>query len=256
VISIRNSEYLSYITGNLTLDKIMTIRYFVLHILAIGLIVITGCKKEEIPPPPSTHTLLVKNLFINLDKQQHEIAVKRIQKVRALSPNNEFLIQMEERELCNYYIKKAQEKLDIGDIDSALAEIKKALQQYALNRNLLSIQKELMTLKEIKQHIELMNAAATSKDMNLQINQIVACIRNYPKAKDLQPMLRKKVLEAFKMKLAEEKRARFDLLCDLKSAQESVKKDESLNQTLRALLDVANSQAVNKSDRVSAELLD
>jgi hypothetical protein len=234
----------------------MIIRYFILCILAAGLLIIAGCGKEEIPPPPSTHALLVKNLFINLDKKQHKIATTRIQKVKALSPNNEFLIELEEREFCNHYIKRAQNSLDNGDIAGALKEIELALKQYALNRNLLTIQKELIKLKEIKQHIKLMNTATTSKDMNLQINQLIACIRTYPKAKALQPLLRTKVIKAFKMKLAEEKRARFDLLCDLKSAQQSNSKDESLKQTLRASLTAANSKVVNKHDHINPKLLD
>ncbi len=228
-------------------------RYLIVFIFAI---IVFGCGKKEIPPPPTTHALLVKNLFYNLAKKEHEAAVKRIEKVRVLDTSNEFLIQMEEREFCNHYIKLAQKEINGNNISKATAIIAVARKRYPLNFNLLETYTKLNHLTELKKHIDLLNSAASSKKMNLQINAISQFIKKYPEGKVLRPLLRKKILYAFKQKLYEQQRARFDLLCDIKTARDAKVPDDSLNNTLLAILAKDNASTVNKKERISPKLLD
>jgi hypothetical protein len=92
--------------------------------------------------------------------------------------------------------------------------------------------------------------------MNLQINAIAQFIKKYPEGKILIPPLRKKILRAFKQKLYEQQRARFDLLCDIKTARDAKVPDESLSNTLLAILAKDNAATVNKNERISSRLLD
>jgi len=228
-------------------------RYLIAFIFVIGLV---GCNEKKIPPPPTAHALLAKNLFNNLSRKQHDPALKRIQKVRALAPTNEFLIQLEEREFCNNYIRKAQKLLDTGKVSQALAIINTSRRNYPLNRNLLAIQLELMQLEGLQKRIKRLNSARSSREMNLQINAIAQFIKKYPRSKVLRPLLRKEILLSFKKKLHEEERARFDILCDLATARKRERLDQSLNNTLLAVLDIANAATVNKIERVNPNLLD
>jgi hypothetical protein len=228
-------------------------RYLIAFIFIIAL---CGCGKNKVPPPPTAHTLLVKKLFYNLEKKEHEAAVKRIEKVRVLDTSNEFLIQMEEREFCNHYIKLAQKQIDANNILKATAIIASARKRYPLNLNLLAIYTKLNHLSELKKHIDLLNSAISSNEMNLQINAIAQFIKKYPEGKILIPPLRKKILRAFKQKLYEQQRARFDLLCDIKTARDAKVPDESLSNTLLAILAKDNAATVNKNERISSRLLD
>lgn len=231
-------------------------RRLIVFILIIGLAGLAGCGKKELPPPPVAHVLLVTKLFNNLSKNQHDAAYKRVQKVRALDPANEFLIQLEEREFCNHHIQQAQALLDTGKILQAIGVVNTALGKFPLNRNLLAIHAELAKLENLQKHIRLLNSATSSREMNSQIDAIILFIRNCPSAKVLQPLLRPKVLLALKTKLHEQERARFDLLCDLKAARQAKHPDQSFNDTLSAMLTVANAAAVNKNERVSPGLLE
>jgi hypothetical protein len=228
-------------------------RYLVFFIFAV---VLSGCGKKEIPPPPAAHALLVKKLFNNLEKAEHKVAVKRIEKLRALNTSNEFLIQLEEREFCNHYIKQAQKQLDANNILQAISTIATAMKKYPLNLNLLAIHTELNHLNELKKHIDLLNSAVSSREMNLQINAIAQFIKKYPAGKILSPLLRKKILRAFKQKLYEQQCARFDLLCDIKTARGAQIPDQSLNSTLLAVLARDNAATVNKKERISPGLLE
>jgi len=225
-------------------------------IALIFVIMLSGCNEKKIPPPPTAHALLVKNLFYNLEKKEHEAAAKRIEKVRVLDTSNEFLLQMEEREFCNHYIKLAQKQIDANNISKAAAIITTARKRYPLDLNLLAIYTKLNHLSELKKHIDLLNSAVSSKEMNLQINAIAQFIKKYPEGEVLRPLLRKKILRAFKQKLYEQQRARFDLLCDIKTAREAKIPDESLSGTLLAILAKDNAATVNKHERISSGLLD
>lgn len=228
-------------------------RYLIIFIFAIAL---TGCGKKEIPQPPTAHALLVKKLFNNLAKKEHEAAVKRIEKVRALDTSNEFLLQLEEREFCNHYIKQAQKQLDANNIPKAISIISIAREKYPLNLNLLAINTELDQLSKLQKHIKILNSASSSRKMNTQINAIAMFIKKYPAGKVLRPLLRKKILLAFKQKLYEQQRSRFDLLCDIKTAHSAATPDQSLNSTLLAILARSNASTVNKKERIKANLLD
>jgi hypothetical protein len=228
-------------------------RYLIVFIFAVMLV---GCGKKDIPPPPTAHALLVKNLFKNLAKQKHGAAVKRIQKVRALDNSNEFLIQLEEREFCNIYITQAQKQLDANKISQALTTIVLARKTYPLNRNLLAIQTELIQLSGLQKYIKLLNSASSSREMNVQINAVSKFIKKYPEGKILSPLLRKKIVRAFKQKLYEQERARFDVLCELKAARSAERPDQMVNDTLLAVLATANAATINPKERVKADLLD
>ena len=228
-------------------------RYFIIFIFAV---LLTGCGKEEVPPPPTAHAFLVKKLFNDLAQKEHKTAVKRIQKLRALDTANEFLIQLEEREFCNNYITQAQKELNENNISQAIATISKTRKKYPLNRNLLAIQTELVQLNELRKYIKRLNSAASAREMNVQIDAVAKFIKKYPEGKILSPDLRKKILKAFKQKLYEQERARFDLLCDLNAARKSKRPDQNLNATLLATLATANAATINKKEQVKANLLD
>jgi len=227
-------------------------RYLIVFIFAI---VLTGCGKKEVPPPPTAHALLVKKLFYNLAQKDHEAAVKRIGKVRALNTSNEFLIQLEEREFCNHYIKQAQKQLDANNLPGALSTISAARKKYPLNLNLLATNTELDQLSKLQKHIKLLNSAGSSEEMKTQIDAIALFIKKYPSGKILRPLLREKMLLAFKQKLYEQQRARFDLICDIKSAYSTGNPDQSLTNTLLAVLAKSNAATVNKKERIKASIL-
>ena len=229
-------------------------RYLIVFIFTLTLF---ACDKEEkIPPPPTAHALLVKKLFKNLAKKEHLAAVKRIQKVRALDPSSEFLIQLEEREYSNHYIAQAQRQLDANKLTQSLATISLTRKKYPLNRNLLAIETELKQLKALEQHIKSLNSADSSRKMNSQINAITRFVKKYPEGKILSPLLRKKIVESFKQKLYEQERARFDILCDLETSRNARIPDRSLTNTLLAILATANAATVNSKERINAKLLD
>ena len=228
-------------------------RYLIVFIFAI---ILTGCGKKEVPPPPTAHALLVKKLFHNLAKKDHEAAVKRIGKVRALNTSNEFLIQLEEREFCNHYIKQAQKQLDANNLPGALSTVSTARKKYPLNLNLLAANTELEELDKLQKHIKLLNSAGSSEEMNSHIKAVALFIKKNPAGKTLRPLLRKKMLLAFKQKLYEQQRARFDLICDIKSAYSTGNPDQSLTGTLLAVLAKSNAATVNKKERIKASLLE
>lgn len=227
-------------------------RYIIVFIFAV---ILCGCDKEEVPPPPTAHAILVKNLFYNLEKKEHDAAVKRIEKVRVLDTSNEFLLQMEEREFCNSHIIQAQKQIDANNVAKAAAIIAVARKKYPLNLNLLAIHTKLTDLSTLQNHIKLLDSAVSSDEMNLQINAVEKFIQKYPEGKILRPLLRKRMLLAFKQKLYEQQRARFDLLCDIKTAYDAKVPDESLKSTLLAVLANDNAKTVNKKERISSKLL-
>jgi tetratricopeptide (TPR) repeat protein len=227
-------------------------RYLIVFIFTALFIGLAGCGKEDAPPPPTAHALLVKKLFYNLSKGQYDEALKRIEKVQALDPANEFLPQFEEVVYCNSRILEVQKLLDANKVSEALKIIKITRKKYPLNRNMIAIESELELLAGLQENIKALHAAESSDEMNRRINAIAETIKKYPDVEVLSPSLRLKMKEAFRKRLYEEERARIDLLCDLAAVRKAERFEQSLNDTLMAMLTVDNLETVNKEERVKA----
>ncbi|MFA6717428.1 MAG: hypothetical protein WC082_01180 [Victivallales bacterium] len=231
-------------------------KYFIVFIIAVISAALTGCGKKEAPPPPTAHALLVKNLFYNLSKNQYDMAIKRIEKVQALDPANEFLPQFEEVVFCNSRVQEAQKLFDANKISEAAKIITATRKKYPLNRNLMEIENELKLLDILQTNIKKLHSAASSDEMNRQISAITETIKKYPDAGTLAPVLRIKMKEAFIRKLYEKERARFDLLCDIAAGREAKRFEQNLDNTLLAALAVDNLETVNRKERVNPGILD
>ncbi|MDD5597377.1 MAG: hypothetical protein PHV82_05500 [Victivallaceae bacterium] len=231
-------------------------KYFIVFIFGVISAGLAGCGKKEAPPPPTAHTLLVKNLFYDLSKNQYGAALKRIEKVQALDPANEFLPQFEEVILCNSRIQEAQKLLDADKISEAAKIITVTRKKYPLNRNLMEIENELKLLESLRININKLHSADSSDEMNRQISAITEMIKKYPDAGLLTPGLRLKMKDAFVRKLYEKECARFDLLCDIAAGRKAKRFEQNLNDTLLAVLAVDNLDTVNRKERVSPGLLD
>lgn len=211
---------------------------------------LAGCGKKEAPPPPTAHALLVKKLFQNLSKDQYDTALKRIEKVQALDPANEFIPQFEEVVYCNSRLLEAQKRLDANKISGALKIIQSTRKKYPLNRNLIAVENELKLLDSLQKNVKGLHAANSSDEMNRQINAISETIKKYPDVKPLEPFLQNKIKEASARRLREEERARLDLLCDIAAGRKAKRFEENLDATLLAILAVDNLETGNKKERV------
>lgn len=114
-----------------------------------------GCgRAANAPAPPTTRANLVLELFDSLESKNHELSLKKIDKLRSLDSSNIFLANLEISERNNKLIREIQQMLDSGNIKGAISETEKYLAKYGIDDRIGSTNDELGTLTKIKATIE------------------------------------------------------------------------------------------------------
>jgi hypothetical protein len=225
---------------------------YLLFSAALLCVFAAGCGKRVIPDPPLTQNKLVIELFKNLANNEHEMAIDKIIKLRAIETENQYLPQMEEFEVSNIYTDSIQKCLDSGDIDAALKIVDDARKRYGLYRSLIAAEEDLKTLKSIQESMDKILSSDSSEQILLEVEQIKKNTASYTPAKKLLPMLAFQQQLADNMANQENRRAKFSLLADLTTAR---KEKHSTANILAAQLALENMLPENKNSKIRENLL-
>ena len=120
-----------------------------------------GCG-EPVPPPPTEKAELVTRFFASISSKDVNSAMRQGVKLRSLDKHNENIIRLVEIQQCNAYIEMAQKKLNSGDVDGAIAVLRKGVQLHPENVTLREMLPKVRQLRNAKKLIRGMKSATTS----------------------------------------------------------------------------------------------
>ena len=130
--------------------------------------ILAGCDREH-PAPPTERNELVLRFFENLEKGNTDAAIRQGRKLMALDPANDFIIKLVEVLESNAAIAAAQQKVDAGDIDSAVDILTDNIRKYPENRTLLQIRSKLRQLKHAPKLIRAMKTVKNPESMSASL---------------------------------------------------------------------------------------
>ncbi len=227
-------------------------KYVKLLMFFLMIFILSGCGKVVIPDPPLTQNKLVIEMFKNLAKNEHEMAMDKIIKLRAIETENQYLPVMEENEVTNIFMNTVQKHLDNGDIDAAIGVVDEARKRYGLYRSLILAEQDLKSLKTIKYSLDKIQSAESSEQIQSELEQIKKISENYTPAKKLIPMISYQQKLVNNMSNQENRRAKFSLLSDLITAR---KEKHNLTNILAAELALENMLPENRNSRVPESMI-
>ena len=149
---------------------------FVLRMICLAaLAVISGCGKNNVPPPPKTQPELMLEIYDTTRKQEYNAALLKIQKMRAMDPTSVVLPELENVIHFNRLTAVVNQYLQMGKFDEALNALldyeKKngysdATEQAKQRLNLFAqIDQEIRLIKEVRRADELEKRLAMLKDL-------------------------------------------------------------------------------------------
>ena len=115
---------------------------------------ISGCGKRQAPPAPKNRPELINDTLNVLKERQHEVALKKIERLRELEPTNVFLANLEILERNNSIITEAQREIDKYDLKKALAVINDGIKKYGRHKDLMNASKKLSLASKIEDLLE------------------------------------------------------------------------------------------------------
>jgi hypothetical protein len=202
--------------------------YFIYTVFSFLVLVLVGCGREHVPDPPLLKSKIVLDTFKALEDREHEIAIKKISRLRELDPSNVFLANLEVLERNNSVIKAAQAKIDENDLKGALAMISDGIMKYGRHNNLMKVQKKLKIITKIEDILKVFKSPRDSDHLLGAATQLKKIGDVYKPSAIFLPLAKEKIAEAGVMHNWEMKRAVIDLVSQMDDMQKAGDEDMPL----------------------------
>ena len=133
-------------------------------VVLLAVFCLCGCG-EPVPPPPTEKAELVSRFFASFNNKDVKSAMRQGVKLRSLDKHNENIIRLVEIQQCNAYVEAAQKKLNSGDVNGAIAILRKGVRLYPENVSLREMLPRVRQLRNAAKLIRGMKNASTSISM-------------------------------------------------------------------------------------------
>ena len=219
--------------------------YYIGGLLSFSTLIFAGCGRETAPPPPTLKQKIVLDTLTALEHRDHQLALKKIARLRELDPTNVFLANLEILERNNSIIKKAQEKIDDNNLNEALNVVTSGIRKYGRHDDLMNVEKKLKVITRIDELLKVFSDPRDSAQLNAAATQLIKIAEIYKPASMFLPLAKKKLAEAAVMNEWENRRAVIDLVSEIDTLQKAGDNDAALLYAILENVDPTNPALIN-----------
>ena len=177
---------------------------------------VTSCSKESAPDPARSENKLVFELFNTLKSNDHKATLKKVERLRIITPGSLFLVNLDNVERMNLITTAVNELIAKNNLLEAIEYVTESASLYPGLKELQVIKKELSQLHKIE---ELIIQTANSKEAADLRQSIILLQKATIGQQDntyLEQFIKVKQELAGKLTIVENKRlSLFDLMLDI-----------------------------------------
>jgi hypothetical protein len=212
-------------------------RIFLLSAILPLQLLYQGCGRNSAPDPPLSRSRLTLELFKNLEKKKHDIALAKIRRLRQIDKNNIFLAYLELNELSNIALISAGKELEKGRPEKALKILSSAEKEIRGSKRLTEAVKKILFVKKISELLKKMNRPVDSIQLARAAVAFRTIMKSFPPSQVFAPYVNKKIRIAYQLEKVENKEAVKSLISEIKIA---LNENNNLAETMLAELAVEN----------------
>lgn len=194
----------------LTFKKIT--KYAGAVLLSATLVFLAGCGRKKPSDPPKSRSELVLEILELLKNKEHELAMKKVGRLREIDPTNVFLANLEIAERNNMIIVQAQEEVNKGDLVRALEKINEGIKKFGRHNDLLVAQQKLAVTARIDEILAVFKQPENSTQLKEAAIQLKEIGSKYQPVAPFVPIADAKIKQAEEMDKWETRRA-IESLC-------------------------------------------
>ena len=180
----------------------------------IFLILGSGCSKREVPPPPKTQPELLLEVYDSARKNQYNVTLLKLQKMRALDPTSVFLAELENTVQFNRLTAVVSTYLKMGHFEAALNALQDYEKRNGLNEYTTTMKERLFLISSLDRQIRQVKQAKRSEDLENEINNLKKTAKNIKLSPKIVNFMRKKESMIPELRKIEEKLTNQELLCE------------------------------------------
>ena len=203
--------------------------------------ILCGCSKGKAPPSlPTQKADLVLEMFASLEKGDHKAALAKVERLRALEPDNIFLANLEARERNNVILAEVQKCLDEGNMDGAYKALDKGILEVGREPALEDARAELARISEASILLDGVADARNAAELSRNASRLLELSKSYPAAAFTLDFAESKIREASTQVVRERGMAIDDLCREINMGAVRGEADVGLLYALLAVEDPKN----------------
>lgn len=208
-----------------------------LILFAFSVFLLNGCGKKPPPDPPKSQPELILGILDALKNKQHQVALKKIERLRELEPTNVFVANLEILEKNNAIIALAQDEINDADLPGALEKVNEGIKKFGPHKNLVTASKKLAIATRISEILDVFKNPRDSAQLKRAALQLKDISTKYTPARPFLNLSEQKLKLAQKMDVWENRRA-LESYCSY--IDEMLDKEDQDIPVLFAILEVAD----------------
>lgn len=143
-----------------------------------ALAVISGCSKNDVPPPPKTQPELLLEIYDTARKQEYNAALLKLQKMRAMDPTSVILPELENVIHFNRLSAIVNTYLQMGKFEEALNAIQQYEARYGYSDSTTETKERLLLIARMDRQIRAIQRSRRSEPLENEINELKKLTKN------------------------------------------------------------------------------
>ena len=180
----------------------------------IFLILGSGCSKREVPPPPKTQPELLLEVYDSARKNQYNVTLLKLQKMRALDPTSVFLGELENTVRFNRLTAVVNTYLQMGHFEAARNALQDYEKRYGYTDYTSRAKERLSLIVQLDQQIRQIKQSDRSDYLDREIKELKNLSKNIKLSPKIVNFVRKKESMIPEMRKVEAELTNRELRCE------------------------------------------
>ena len=164
------------------------LRMFCLAALAV----ISGCGRNDVPPPPKTQPELMLEIYDTARKQEYNAALLKLQKMRAMDPTSVVLPELENVIHFNRLSAVVNTYLQMGKFEEALNAIQQYESRYGYSDSTTKTKEQLFLIARLDRQIRAIKQSRRSEPLEKEIAELKKLTKNIKLSPKIANFVKKK----------------------------------------------------------------
>ena len=143
-----------------------------------ALAVISGCGRNDVPPPPKTQPELMLEIYDTARKQEYNAALLKLQKMRAMDPTSVVLPELENVIHFNRLSAVVNTYLQMGKFEEALNAIQQYESRYGYSDSTTKTKERLFLIARMDRQIRAIQQCRRSEPLEQEIKELKKLTKN------------------------------------------------------------------------------
>ena len=144
----------------------------------VFLILGSGCSKREVPPPPKTQPELLLEIYDSARKNQYNVTLLKLQKMRALDPTSVFLAELENTVRFNRLTGVVNAYLQMGHFEAAMNALQDYENRYGYSEYTTGTKEKLSLVVQLDRQLRQIKQANRSDQLEREIRGLRTLAKN------------------------------------------------------------------------------